>query len=126
MMMKARLLFAAAALLAAYAHTAHAAPDAATRAEIDHLLNKVGQSECRFNRNGSWHDAKDARTHLQKKLDYMARRELLKDTEGFITHAASKSSMSGKAYQIQCPGSAPVASSAWFTEELKRYREGKR
>lgn len=122
--MKARTFAAACALLAS--GLAQAAVSPATRAEVDHLLDKVGQSECRFNRNGSWHDAKDARAHLQKKLDYMVKRDLLKDAEGFIEHAASKSSMSGKAYQIQCPGAGAVASGTWFTQELKRYREGKR
>lgn len=118
-----RIVVAAALLLTA--SLARAAPSAATRAEVDHLLNQVGQSECRFNRNGSWHDARSARAHLQKKLDYLVRKDLLKDAEVFIEHAATKSSMSGKAYQIQCPGAGPVPSGAWFGEELKRYRAAK-
>ena len=118
--MKAALFVAALCACA----LARAEVNPATRAEVDHLLNKVGQSECRFNRNGSWHDAKDARAHLQKKLDYLVKRDLLKNAEGFIEHAATKSSMSGKAYQIQCPGSAAVPSKTWLTEELKRYRKG--
>jgi hypothetical protein len=44
---------------------AWAQQDARARQEIAHLLDYVGQSGCQFNRNGSWHDSKAAREHLQ-------------------------------------------------------------
>ena len=104
---------------------AHAALAPGAKAEVTHLLDKVGNSDCKFNRNGSWHDARAARSHLQKKLDYLEKKNLISDAEGFITQGASESSSSGKAYQIACPGSPAVASGTWFREELKRYRQGK-
>ena len=109
-------------VLALAASQAQAAVNAATQAEVGYLLEKVEQSGCRFNRNGSWYDSHQARAHLQKKYDYMAKRDLVKDTETFIDQGASRSSMSGKAYQIQCPGAAPVDAGSWLREALKRKR----
>lgn len=34
--------------------------------EVTYLLNYLEQSNCRFERNGSWYDAHEARAHLEK------------------------------------------------------------
>jgi hypothetical protein len=101
---------------------AWAQQDAHARQEIAHLLDYVAQSGCQFNRNGSWHDSKAAREHLQEKYDYLQRRDLVPDTKAFIDRAASQSSMSGKPYQIRCGSGQPVASAQWLNAELERYR----
>ncbi len=100
-----------------------AEPAPAMRSEVAHLLDSVGGSHCQFNRNGSWYEAAEARAHLQKKFDYLDQRKQVGTAEDFIGRAATSSSISGKAYQIRCPGAAPVDSAAWLGTELARYRK---
>lgn len=100
------------------------APGAAD--EIDHLLTHLQASGCQFNRNGEWHDAADAAEHLQKKLGYALDKGAITSTEEFIDQAASKSSMSGKDYQVQCAQAAPQPSGHWLREELEHYRTRQR
>ena len=68
-----------------------------TKAEVGHLLSAVEQSKCRFNRNGSWHDAKSAKKHLASKYEYLDKKDMLPTAESFIKLGASSSSSSGKA-----------------------------
>jgi hypothetical protein len=115
---------AAAAMLASATCAVAAEANPTTRREVGQLLDFVAQSNCQFNRNGSWYDAKKARVHLQEKYDYLDQRDKVPTAEAFIDLAATKSSMSGKAYQVRC-GTAPVMSSAtWLSTELKRLRAG--
>ena len=97
-------------------------PDA--QAEIEGLLSRLGSSDCQFQRNDSWHTAKEAQAHLQRKLDYLIDRDAVSSAEQFIERAASKSSRSGKAYQVQCGKRAPVASSQWLRAQLRVLRAG--
>lgn len=99
-----------------------AAPTPAARQEIAHLLDYLGASGCRFQRNGDWHDALDAVTHLKRKYDYLLKRDLVDTAEDFIARAASESSFSGKPYQVRCGDAAPVSSAAWLGAELTKYR----
>jgi hypothetical protein len=101
---------------------ASAQQDARARQEIAHLLDFVGQSGCQFNRNGSWHDSKAAREHLQDKYDYLQRRKLVPDAKAFIERAATESSFSHRAYQVRCGNAQPIASAQWLNAELERYR----
>lgn len=94
----------------------------ATQKEIGQLLDRIEASNCSFNRNGSWHGPADARKHLQMKVDYMVKRNMLGSTEEFISKAATSSSVSGEAYQIRCGNNAPMPSATWLTAELKRIR----
>lgn len=116
--------FLAASLLAAISLGAAAAPTPpAVRAEIDALMAKMSASNCQFERNGSWHNAADARQHLLRKLDYIEkRRETLASAEQFIDVAASKSSFSGKPYRVKCGGAEALPSRAWLNRELKALR----
>ena len=95
---------------------------ATAQKEITLLLDRIEASNCSFGRNGSWYPAPEARKHLQMKLDYMVKRNMLGSAEEFISKAASASSISGEAYQIRCGAQAPVASAVWLTAELKRIR----
>ncbi len=92
------------------------------RAEIGALLDRLASSHCRFNRNGTWYDGGEARSHLQRKLDYLADKEAIGSTEQFIELAATKSSMSGAAYLVSCADSQAVPSSAWLSAELRALR----
>lgn len=118
-----KTMMLAAALMAASA--AGAATPEPARGEITHLLGAVEKSGCKFNRNGSWHDALAARKHLEKKFSYMDKRDLAPTAEAFIARGASTSSSSGKPYELQCAGAKTVTGSEWLTAELKRYREKK-
>jgi len=94
------------------------------RQEVDALVAKLQSSACEFNRNGTWHTAAEAKTHLLRKLDYLEGKNLVQSTEQFIELGASTSSASGKAYQVRCGSAAPVESKAWLTNELKVIRAG--
>jgi allantoicase len=114
---------AGAMLLAATLHgAALAAPEARAQAEIKHLLDYVATPGCQFNRNGSWHEGAEARSHLQKKYDYLVKRNLVTDAESFIKGAATESSMSGKDYLVRCGGGKAEASAVYLKEELARFR----
>ena len=89
---------------------------------IGQLLDRIESSNCSFGRNGSWHPPAEARKHLQMKIDYMVKRNMLGSTEEFISKAATASSISGQAYQIRCGGAEPMPSAVWLTAELKRIR----
>jgi hypothetical protein len=102
---------------------AMAATPEATRTEAAHLMTAVEKSGCKFSRNGSWYSGAEARKHLQKKFDYLDKKDMLTTTESFIDKGASTSSMSGKPYEMQCPGVKQVTSAEWLTAELKRYRQ---
>ena len=117
-----RSVFIAFLLLAASgAALADPAPPAA-RAEIDALLARL--EACEFNRNGAWHTAAAARSHLLMKLKYLEDRNAVQTAEQFISLAASASSVSGKPYLVRCGAMAPVESKAWLTVELKAVRAG--
>lgn len=119
--MKKLLLLACLTLLTSFPALAKTLPDAA-KTEINQLLNRLEQSNCQFNRNGNWYLASEAKTHLNKKLDYLASHGEVGTTEEFIQLAASKSSMSGKPYYVQCPGTAQTESSLWLGTQLKQLR----
>ena len=48
------------------AQTPAAAP-ATTQREVEALIAALGDSGCRFQRNGRWHDARTAQVHLRRK-----------------------------------------------------------
>ena len=109
-------------LLLALPFMAQAAPSDKTRAEITGLMNHLAQSGCEFQRNGDWHEAKEARAHLQRKYDYLLKKNLVDTSELFIQRAASKSSVSGKPYRVKC-GALEVDSAVWFDMQLQRLRK---
>ncbi|WP_090436581.1 DUF5329 domain-containing protein [Duganella sp. CF458] len=118
--MMRRIVALAFALAAA---AAQAAPlPAPARAEVDALLTRLQSSGCQFNRNGSWYSGADARTHLLRKLEYLEKKDMVKNAEQFIELGASTSSSSGKAYLVKCGTAAPVDSKAWLSTELKAIR----
>src|SRR5215468_10683174 len=86
-----------AAVCCALGVAAAAAADlsSAAQKEIAMLLERIETSNCSFGRNGSWYPAAEARKHLQMKVDYMVKRNMLGSTEEFISKAATASSVSG-------------------------------
>ncbi|MEG0183283.1 MAG: YfeK family protein [Stenotrophomonas sp.] len=100
-----------------------AAPSDTARREIAGLIGALDGSSCRFQRNGSWHDAAEARAHLQRKYDYLLKKDKVDTAEQFIERAASQSSMSGKPYRIACPGQPEQTAAVWFGTRLKALRQ---
>lgn len=103
-----------------------APPPTETQTEVMHLLKFVQESDCQFNRNNTWHVGKDARLHLEMKYEYLAKRGAVEKAEDFIEKGASESSLSGKPYQIRCVDGKTLPSAQWLSEELRRYRTGKK
>ena len=120
--MKGSLRILVVLALGASAAIASAASTAKAQREIDGLIAALGNSGCEFERNGSWHDAKTARAHLQKKYDYLRKRGMADTAESFIERGASKSSMSGKPYRVRCPGKAVDTAAHWFEQRLRTLR----
>jgi hypothetical protein len=120
------MVLAVAAGLATQARAAEAAAERRSRMdrEVQALLGELRASQCRFNRNGTWYDGADAAQHLAKKYDYLRAR--LEKTEQFIAKGGSSSSMSGKAYLVQCGGAKAVTSASWLTAELRELRGSRR
>lgn len=108
------LRIAAAVLAGGLALPAGAAPAATVQQEVQHLLAWLESSNCAFYRNGKWHDARAARRHLQRKYDYLVRRDLIVRTEDFIELAATRSSVSGQAYRVRCADAQPAMGGAWL------------
>ncbi|WMJ69617.1 YfeK family protein [Stenotrophomonas sp. 24(2023)] len=100
-----------------------AAPGPEARREIGALIASLDGSTCQFQRNGTWHDAAAARAHLQRKYDYLLKKDLVDTAEQFIERAASQSSLSGKAYRIRCPGQPEQTAAAWFGQRLQALRQ---
>ena len=101
---------------------AQAAPPAIAAAEINYLLGFVDRSGCEFYRNGTWYDSHRARSHLRDKYDYLVARDRIKSAEDFIDQAATRSSVSGEAYQIRCEAGPTVPSNVWLRTALSSYR----
>ena len=89
--------------------------------EIDHLLHFVKHTQCQYERNGTRHNGVDAVAHIKKKYDYF--KDDIKNTEDFIELSATKSTMSGKAYQVHCPNKKAITSKQWLLDELATFRK---
>lgn len=91
--------------------------------EVAHLLGFIEKSDCIFTRNGKNYDSIQARAHIEKKFAYLKKK--IDSTEQFIRYSATKSSITGKEYEVSCAG-VSLTSREWLEGELKRYRAGKR
>jgi len=90
------------------------------RAEVEHLIGYLQNSDCRMIRNGKSYSGKDGAMHVRRKYDHF--RDRISSTEDFVEYSASKSTMSGKLYAVQCQGAEPVSSSEWLLQELEDFR----
>jgi hypothetical protein len=88
--------------------------------EIEHLLDYVASTSCKYERNGDIYSGQEAVEHIKKKYDYFF--DDIETTEDFIKYSATKSKMSGKYYKIHCTNKPAVKSSTWLFAELGRFR----
>jgi hypothetical protein len=114
--------FALVCIFLAHEPQARAAPPAIAVNEINYLLGFIERSGCKFYRNGSWYDSHRAQSHLRDKYNYLAAHDRIKTAEDFIDGAATRSSMSGIEYQIQCETGPAVPSNRWLRTALIDYR----
>ena len=98
---------------------AAALADTAADTEIRALIQAVAERGCEFNRNGSLHSAEAAAEHLEIK--YSRGKRYADSAEAFIERLASKSSWSGKPYQMICDGEVQPAGD-WLTSTLATIR----
>ncbi len=101
---------------------AQAEPATSVQVEISFLLGYIEGSGCEFYRNGTWSNSLTAQAHIRDKYKYLMARSLIDSTEQFIERAASKSSLSGQAYQVRCSGRPTVTSEQWLRDEPARLR----
>lgn len=101
---------------------AHAQPLTMAQTEINYLLDFIEISGCDFYRNGSWYDSVQAHSHLRGKYEYLSARNRVQTAEDFIARAASKSSLSGRSYQVRCGVCTTTKTSEWLRAVLARYR----
>lgn len=92
-------------------------PALTEREKIDHLLTRLESSDAIFIRNGSDYSGKDAASHLRRKLKSAGSR--ITTAREFIDALASKSSSSGKDYQVRTPDGKTVPSREWFDTALQ-------
>ncbi|MEO7208430.1 MAG: DUF5329 domain-containing protein [Steroidobacteraceae bacterium] len=116
------LVLALAMIAVGHSPRAPAAPSTIAVDEINYLLEFIDRSGCKFLRNGSWYDAHRAQSHLREKYDFLAARDRIETADDFIEQAATRSSMSGVEYQIQCGTGPALPSNRWLHTALLDYR----
>jgi hypothetical protein len=93
------------------------------QSEINHLLQYVEKTDCKYERNGTKYSGTEAAVHMQKKYSYF--KDKIHSTEEFIMYSATKSEVSGKPYTVHCPGQPAINSRDWLLKELSRFRQKK-
>ena len=96
-----------------------AAPPPVEQARIDKLIRYVEtQKGMVFIRNGSEYSCEQAAKFLRGKMESMGKD--VTSARDFIERIASKSSMSGKPYQVRLVDGTTLLAAHYLTEELKR------
>lgn len=95
-------------------------------ARIHYLINEIEQLEGVFIRNGKKHSPDKASAHIRMKLENAMRSWFAPDkdqwtAELFIEKIASKSSVSGKPYQIKFKTGQTVDAGDWLRERLNDF-----
>jgi hypothetical protein len=88
--------------------------------KIDYLISAIeALSDAKFVRNDTEYDAKTAADHLRRKLKYAGSR--VKSADDFIRYCATKSSMSGKPYEIRFSDGRVESSEAFLRQRLTEF-----
>lgn len=116
-MLRRSLLASVATLLTLRAATA--APQPHEQSRIDRLIRFVEtQQSMTFIRNGTEYSSADAGRFLRGKLEAMGRE--VTTAREFIERIATKSSISGRPYQVKFADGRTMLASQFLAEELKR------
>ena len=93
------------------------------RDKIEAALQRIGNSDLVFVRNGSEHTGKAAAEHLRSKLKQAG--ESVKTFDDFVDKVATKSSLSGKPYLVKFKDGRSQELAAWLREKTcLRFRSG--
>ncbi|MES2100545.1 MAG: DUF5329 domain-containing protein [Pseudomonadota bacterium] len=96
-----------------------AAPPPHEQTRIEKLIRFVEtQRDMKFIRNGTEYSCADAGRFLRGKLDAMGKD--VTTAREFIERIATKSSMSGKPYEVKFGDGKTMLASQFLSEELKR------
>lgn len=114
-----RKLWAPALVIASIMGLGHASVLAQNDPEIEHLMVFVATSQCRFIRNGKMYDAAQSRKHLERKYRHI--QHAIGSADEFIEKVASRSSVTGRPYRVQC-SDREVPTATWLRDELGRFR----
>jgi len=82
--------------------------------QIQSLIESIGESECSFVRNGKSHSAEASMQHLNRKYSHF--KDDIDSVARFVELAASKSMITGRAYEVQCAGESQP-SSEWLLKQ---------
>ncbi len=93
-----------------------------TQKEIEHLLDFVVNTSCKYERNGTLYSGIEAQGHIKKKYQYFMGK--IKSAEDFIKYSATESTISGTKNTILCENKPVQNSADWLLEELKKFRQG--
>lgn len=118
--MKLRLLPALAFVALLPAQAQADGPSAQAIRQIDHLIAFIEASPCAFIRNGTEYDGPAAADHIRAKYRYY--RDRIRSAEDFIDRTATRSELSGRPYQVHCPGAPVLPAADWLRLELLNYR----
>ena len=80
--------------------------------QVQRLLREVADSGCIFIRNGREHDPERSVAHISHKYDHF--RDEIDSIETFVELTATKSLVTGQAYQVRCDDEVPVSSADWL------------
>lgn len=112
------LLCLAALPLALPAQEADTAGD--VEAESRYLIARVAESDRVFWRNGNRHTGPQAAEHIQRKYEHF--RDRITTGEQFIELAASRSTLTGKPYEILLADGRRQPLAQWLLKHLEDYR----
>ena len=85
--------------------------------KIEALITSFKQlAGASFIRNGKHYDLNQAISHLRQKWTWKQSR--IQSASDFITHAGSRSTVSGKPYVIRLADGSEITSEAWFVSQL--------
>jgi hypothetical protein len=82
---------------------------------IDAAVLRVEKSDLTFIRNGAEHNGKDAADHLRLKLRNAG--SAVKTFDDFVEKVATKSSISGKPYEVKLKDGTKVELAKWIREK---------
>lgn len=88
--------------------------------KIKFLLNELEKAngKIKFIRNGEEFSSKEAKSHMQRKLDYAG--DKIKTVNEFIDQIATKSSMTGNKYYVVLEDGTKIESAIWLRNLLKK------
>src|SRR5687768_5817110 len=107
-------------IILSFALLAPSLPAAEPKSESDKIKSLIASIEtlkdATFIRNGSSHTAAEAADHLRRKWD--SGKDKIKTARDFITHAASKSSLTGQPYKIRYKDRTEVTAEKFLSDKL--------